>query len=73
MQSSAGLRSSGEAANNLSDTFKAGHPEIPWALIKGMRNRLVHEYNEIDLELVWTTLHADIPQFQKLLKTYIDQ
>ena len=42
----------GEAANNHSDEFKEQYPEIPWTLIKGMQNRLVHEYNEIDVELV---------------------
>ena len=45
----------GEASNNLSEDFKEQHSEIPWPLIRGMRNRLVHDYGEVDLELVWST------------------
>ncbi len=63
----------GEASNNLSDEFKEKHGEIPWVLIKGMRNRLVHDYNEVDLELVWTTTQEDIPQISKLIKPYIGE
>jgi uncharacterized protein with HEPN domain len=63
----------GEASSNLSDEFKEKHGEIPWALIKGMRNRLVHEYNEVDLELVWTTSQEDIPHLIELLKPHIGE
>lgn len=58
----------GEASNKLSDEFKDAHPEIPWILIRGMRNRLVHEYNETDIDLVWITVHEDIPKFQKMIE-----
>ena len=43
----------GEAANHLSDGFKGTHPEIPFAKIVGMRNQLIHQYAEVDLETVW--------------------
>lgn len=43
----------GEAANHLSDEFKQAHADIPFARIVGMRNQLIHQYAEVDLETVW--------------------
>ena len=37
------------------------HPAIPWREIVGMRNRIVHVYFDIDLRLVWDTVHNDLP------------
>jgi len=50
----------GEVARQVSDEGKAAHPEIPWAEIAGMRNRLVHEYFRISLEIVWQVVKNDI-------------
>ena len=43
----------GEAARRVSDVTRAASPEIPWRSITGMRNRLVHDYFDVDLPLVW--------------------
>jgi uncharacterized protein with HEPN domain len=54
----------GEAANKIravDPQFAAEHPDIPWDLIYGMRNRLVHDYFEVDLEVVWRTVQQDLP------------
>jgi uncharacterized protein with HEPN domain len=51
----------GEAARGVSSTGKSKHPEIKWDEILGMRNRLVHEYFRIRLNLVWETIKFDIP------------
>lgn len=51
----------GEAARRLSDEFRLAHPEIPWKLIIGMRNILVHQYDDIKLDVVWSVLHNEIP------------
>lgn len=51
----------GEAARMLSDAAKATHAHIPWHVIAGMRNRLIHEYFGIRLPVVWDTAHHDIP------------
>ena len=40
---------------------QSGLPVIPWRLINGMRNRLVHEYDDIDLDTVWDTLEKSLP------------
>jgi uncharacterized protein with HEPN domain len=54
----------GEAANRLPDEFKDRHPEIEWYKVVGLRNRIVHEYFGIDLEIIWQILHRDLPALQ---------
>jgi len=61
----------GEAAQRISKDVKDGHPELPWAPMAGMRNRLVHEYFRIDLERVWQTIQEDIPALVKLIEPLI--
>lgn len=51
----------GEAAARVSEDTRKRHPAIPWQDIIGMRNRLIHTYFEIDLNLVWDTVTRDIP------------
>ena len=51
----------GEAATNLSPVCRSRHPQLPWADIIGMRNRLVHAYFEIDLDIVWEVVSNDLP------------
>lgn len=59
----------GEASGRLPDDFKRKHKEIEWEKIIGFRHRIVHEYFGIDLEIVWTILRNDLPQFKnELLK-----
>ena len=50
-----------EAASRISEETKAGHPDIPWAEIIGLRNRLVHAYFAIQLDIVWQTVQEDLP------------
>jgi uncharacterized protein with HEPN domain len=52
----------GEAVKRLSRKFRERHPEIPWALIAGMRDNLIHEYDSVDLEEVWSTAERDVPR-----------
>lgn len=54
----------GEAARKIElhhAAFAAAHPEVPWALVYTMRNRLAHGYFKVDYELVWKTIHTDLP------------
>ena len=51
----------GEAASRISEETKAEHPDIPWAEIIGLRNRLVHAYFAIQLDIVWQTVQDDLP------------
>ena len=54
----------GEATKNLSKELKENYPKIPWKDIAGMRDKLIHKYFGVDLELVWETIKRDLPQFK---------
>jgi hypothetical protein len=51
-----------EAAAGLSDGFIAQHPEVPWRQIIATRNRVVHGYFEVDLDILWDVAVIDVPQ-----------
>lgn len=51
----------GEASGRLSASFREERPNIPWREIRGMRNRMVHVYDDIDVNLVWRTAQRDVP------------
>ena len=51
----------GEAANQVSETTRELTPTIPWVDIISMRNRLVHAYFDINLEILWNTVQDDLP------------
>ncbi len=51
----------GEATKRLSDEFRQAHPGIPWKPMAGMRDRVIHDYNNVDLDEVWITVTRDIP------------
>lgn len=63
----------GEAAKNISPELKAAHRDIPWKDIAGMRDKLIHDYFGVDLELVWGAVTHDLPklkaQIEKLLSS----
>lgn len=50
----------GEATRSLSPEFKQNHTELPWFHIIGMRNRIIHEYFRVDLEIVWEVVQNDL-------------
>ena len=58
----------GEAANRLPIELRDGHPEIPWRRIVGPRNRIVHDYFEVDLEIVWEILITELPRLKEQLR-----
>ncbi len=51
----------GEAAKRLSQTFRDTHAQIRWRLVTGMRDKLIHHYDAVDLEVVWETVLKDLP------------
>ena len=59
------------AENNsrLTDQFKAEHIEVPWIAIKGMRNKIVHDYGYVDLTIVYDTVIYGIPDMYEKLKS----
>lgn len=58
----------GEAVTHLSDDVKQDNPQIPWSIIKGMRNRLIHEYFGTDLPIVWDVITNDLPTLKPMLE-----
>lgn len=58
----------GEAANSLSDTFKQNHSDIPWSDIVNMRNIIVHDYDDIALDVLKDTMENDIPDLKEVLE-----
>lgn len=61
----------GEAAYNLSENLKEQYPEISWHEIIGMRNRLIHAYFDVALEVVWDIVNHDVPRLKKQIETAI--
>lgn len=51
----------GEAGRRVSSEFSAGHPEIPWREIVGMRHKVVHDYLGVDEDIVWQVVTEDLP------------
>lgn len=51
----------GEATKRLSDELRNSQPEVPWRDIARMRDRLIHHYDAVDLDEVWKTAQADVP------------
>ncbi|WP_144659622.1 DUF86 domain-containing protein [Paenarthrobacter nicotinovorans] len=59
----------GENVARLSVHATNSHPEVPWSLIKRMRDRLAHHYEGTDYDAVWDTLVADLPTIQNLIRS----
>lgn len=57
----------GEATTHLSEDFQEAHPEIPFYKVRGMRNRIIHEYWSIDEHAVWDTCQVDLPSLKAVL------
>ena len=58
----------GEGVNRLSSSFVDRNPQVPIRQIRGMRNRVVHEYKEVDLEILWQAIQINIPELLVTLK-----
>jgi len=51
----------GEATKRLPEEIRALEPEVPWKKMAGMRDVIVHQYENVDLKVVWDTIHQDLP------------
>lgn len=59
-----------ENAKKLTDSYKLEHSSVPWTDIAGLRNRIVHDYGNVDLSVIYSTLTEDVPWLIcELLKT----
>jgi len=58
----------GEAAKNLSEATRSKRADIPWRQIAGMRDKLIHQYFGVNLELVWSTAEIEIPRLKMAIE-----
>lgn len=63
----------GEAARRTPEELRRQHPGIPWSAMVAMRNRLAHEYDGVDLEMVWLTVTRDLPNVLHQLAAYLPE
>ena len=63
----------GEAANNLSVDLREMHPEVTWGQIIGMRNRLIHAYFQVDLDIVWEVAGIDLPALKERVEDMLEE
>jgi uncharacterized protein with HEPN domain len=61
----------GEAAGKVSEATRTAAPEIPWASIVSMRNRLIHAYFDIDRDIVWKTVTEEMPPVLSSLRALL--
>ena len=63
----------GEAMKNIPAKFRKKYPQIPWQKAIGMRNKLIHEYFGVDLDLIWQTTKKDLPKLKSQIKAILDE
>lgn len=63
----------GELAKEISPDMTAAHPDIPWKGMRGMRNRIVHDYENVDLKILWETIRDDLPILLSQIRALLDE
>ena len=61
----------GEASRRISDQTKALYPSVPWKEMVNMRNLMIHEYDDVDMEIVWDTVQEDLPSLVALIEPLV--
>jgi uncharacterized protein with HEPN domain len=62
------LQTLAESTLRLSPEFKSAHPEVPWEDIAGFRNRAVHGYRDVKLDIVWSIIERDLPELARCVR-----
>ena len=63
----------GEASKKVPDVFRAGHPDITWRAMAGMRDRLIHHYFGVDYEIVWDVVQNRIPELRRQVSALLEE
>ena len=63
----------GEATKNIPSDIKKKHPEVPWNLMAGMRDVLIHEYFGVKSTTIWETIKFDLPKLKPIIKKIIKE
>jgi len=61
----------GEAASKVTEAGRLEMPDVPWHVVVGMRNRLVHAYFNIDANILWNTVETRLPELLVVLRSYV--
>ena len=63
----------GEAAKHIEEDVRVKYPCVPWKMIAGMRDKLIHEYFGIALEIVWSAVQGDVPELRRDLAPVLEE
>ena len=63
----------GEASNSVSDEFQEQYPELPWTQMRAIRNKIVHDYREINLDVIWDTARNNLPALEKQIRKVLGE
>ena len=63
----------GEYVKNLTDELKGKHPEVLWAQIAALRNRIVHDYDSVNYDLLWRILTVSIPELKEQCRAILSE
>ena len=62
----------GEASRSLSEDIRNDYPHIPWRHMIGLRNRMIHAYFDVNLQIIWEIIQGDIPNLKKDIKYVLE-
>lgn len=62
----------GEATKNLSKIIRTDNPEVPWKSMAGMRDKVIHNYLGVDMDLVWDTVKKNLPEVKVLIQDILN-
>lgn len=63
----------GEASNRISDEVKEKYPMFPWIEMRGLRNRIIHNYDDIDYKIVWKVIKNEMPKLIQQIESIFDE
>ena len=63
----------GEAASRVTEEFRGRHPDVPWRQAVGIRNRLIHGYDTVNFDILWTIIQEDLPPLIEQLQRIVDE
>ncbi len=58
----------GEAAKRVPEAVRLRYPDVPWKRMTGMRDKLIHEYSGVDLEIIWGVVKTELPPVKALME-----